>query len=336
MKENAIAFGVSSKEFMNILLTYYPNDTNENFDVYIFLDTKRVTENDIREVIGNHNHQVFKNAKYIILNDLYDYYVKKHGYEGKAKYFLYNHGCLFKILMPIYLQEKFGVKRTYVSDDDVFIFKDLSYMFNKYKEFGYKKENLFNLRNKDKYEVLAAFNEIFESNFTMEEINNFSINAGNVIYGYDPKLEYYFKRYMNHPMVHHLFFDFEGYTSWTVEQRFHHFNVHRLMKEKRIVDLIDSKDLRLMQNIDKNAIKNGTQPIYLKTAVPGLIHYPIGAKKPIFLRQFLKGIAWRFGFDYQPKYELTNILYDENWQPPTFKEIQKKIKDPNPKSKSLF
>ena len=65
--------------------------------------------------------------------------------------------------MPIYLKEKFGVKRTLVSDDDVFILNDLSYMWDEYKEFGIKKENLFYIRNKDKHEVMAAFNEIFES-----------------------------------------------------------------------------------------------------------------------------------------------------------------------------
>ena len=83
--------------------------------------------------------------KIIILNDLYDYYIEKHGYEGKAKDFLLSHGCLFKILMPIYLKEKFGVKRTLVSDDDVFILNDLSYMWDEYEEFGIKKENLLKL-----------------------------------------------------------------------------------------------------------------------------------------------------------------------------------------------
>ena len=48
---------------------------------------------------------------------------------------------------------------------------------------------------------------------------------------------YYFERFMKNEFAQHMFFDFEGYTSWTVEQRFHHFNVHRLMKEKMQVDL---------------------------------------------------------------------------------------------------
>jgi len=231
MKKNAVAIGVSSLEFMNILLTYYPKGIKETFDFYLFIDDTKVSSDEVNEVINMHNIPSFKTAKHIIIKDLYDYYADKHSYEGKAKDFLYTHGCLFKVLMPMYLKEKFGVERTYVSDDDVFIFNDLSYMFTKYKGFGYKKENLFNLRNKDKYEVLAAFNEIFEVDFSLEKMNALSINAGNIIYGEDPKMEYYFKRYMNHPMVHHLFFDFEGYTSWTVEQRFHHWNFHRLMEE---------------------------------------------------------------------------------------------------------
>jgi len=336
MKKNAVAIGVSSLEFMNILLTYYPKGIKETFDFYLFIDDTKVTSDQVNEVIGKHDIPSFKSAKHIIIRDLYDYYAEKHEYEGKAKEFLYNHGCLFKVLMPMYLKEKFNVNRTYVSDDDVFIFNDLSYMFTKYKEFGYKKENLFNLRNKDKYEVLGAFNEIFEVDFTLEQMNALSINAGNIIYGDDPKMEYYFKRYMNHPMVHHLFFDFEGYTSWTVEQRFHHWNFHRLMAEGRTVDILGPKDLRLMQNVNKKALANNEQPLYLRQVTPSLMHYAIGVKKPIFLRQFLRGIEWKFGFEYQPQYELKDILYDETWQPPAFKQVQAEMKGAKSKVTSLF
>jgi hypothetical protein len=321
--ENALAIGVSNREFMNILLTYYPKGVKETFDVYLFIDITRVTIDEIKAIIAEHDIELFNNATFIITREVYDYYTEKHGYEGKAKTFLYNHGALFKVLMPIYLAEKFGVKRTYTSDDDIFIFNDLSYMFTEYTEFAYKKENLFNFKNKDKYEVLAAFNEIFESDFTLDEMNALSLNCGNMMYTHDDKLEYYFKRFMNHPMAHHLFFNFVGYVSWTVEQRFHHFNIHRLMREGRAVDQLKSKDLRLMQNVDKEALANGIQPIYLKQVTPSLLHYAIGTKKPIFLRQFLQGIEWKFGFRYEPKYELKDILYDESWRPPAFKAIHK-------------
>ena len=63
---------------------------------------------------------------------------------------------------------------------------------------------------------------------------------------------------------------------------------------------------------------------------------PIGTKKPIFLRQFLQGIEWKFGFRYEPKYELKDILYDKAWKPPMFKEIYSKIKKPSPKLLSVF
>jgi hypothetical protein len=113
--------------------------------------------------------------------------------------------------------------------------------------------------------------------------------------------------------------------------------LHRLRKEGRTVDLLKSKDLRLMQNIDKNALSSGEQPTYLKNVVPSLIHYAIGTKKPIWLRQFLPGIAWRFdGFQYQPKYELKDILYNKDWVPPKWKDVQKKIKDGAIQKKSLF
>lgn len=334
--ENALAIGVSNLEFVNILLTYYPKDVKETFNVYLFVDNKRVTIDKVKEVISNHNVPLFTNATFINISDLYDYYAEKHGYEGRAKEMLYNHGCIFKILMPIYLQEHYGVKRTYTSDDDIFIFNDLSYMFEKYKEFGFKKENLFNLRAKNKYEVLGAFNEIFGTEFSLEQMNSLSVNAGNVIYGYDPDMEELIKRWMNHPMVHHLFFDYNGYTSWTIEQRWQHFNLHRLRAEGRKVDLLQSKDLRLMQNVDKKALAAGEKPIHLKEVTPSLLHYAIGVKKPIFLRQFLRGIEWKFGFEYQPKYELKDILYDEDWVPTPWKVVQAEIKGKTKKVYSVF
>jgi hypothetical protein len=335
MKENALAIGVSSLEFVNILLSYYPKGIKETFDIYLFVDDSKVDIDKLKGIFKEHDIPIFKNAEIIILNDLYAYYTKKHNYEGKSKEFLYGHGCLFKTLMPIYLREKYGVKRTYVSDDDIFILNDLSYMWQEYEGYAIKKENLFYIRNKDKHEVVKAFNEIFESNFTLEELNALSINAGNILYAEDPKLEYYFERFMKHPFVHHHFFNFKGYTSWVIEQRFHHFNLHRYMAEGKKVDFLKSKDLRLMQCLDK-MMKAGTPPEkYLKAVTPSLIHYAIGTKKPLWLNDFLPGLSWKFdGFQYEAKYELKDILYDKTWQPPSFKSVQKDQKEM--KLKSLF
>jgi len=306
MKKNAVGIGVSNLEWINIMLSYYPKDIDENFDIYLFVDTTKVKLNQIRHVIGNHNIPIFKKATLIDVKQLYKYYIEKHRYEGKAKEFLLTHGAMFKILMPIYLNEKYKVERTYTSDDDVFIFKDLSYMFDKYKGYAFKKENLFTLRNKDKYETLAAFNEMFESEFTLEEMNSLSLNCGNMLYGVDPKLEYYFERFMKHAWSHHMYYDFEGYTSWTVEQRFHHFNIHRLMKEGKTVEPFVGDDLRLVLSIGKTPSDKS-----LKSKVPALLHYAVGKKKPDFLRSFLPGIEWRFGFLYNAQYELKGKLYCE-------------------------
>jgi len=304
MKKNAVAIGTSNLEWINILLSYYPKDIQENFDIYMFVDTSKITINQVRHVIGNHDVPIFKKATFVDVQKLYKYYIEKHGYEGKAKEFLLTHGAMFKILMPIYLNEKFGVERTYTSDDDVFIFKDLSYLFEKYEGYAFKKENLFYLRNKDKYETLAAFNEMFESDFTLEQVNALSLNCGNLLYGIDPKLEYYFERFMKHSWSHHMYYDFEGYTSWTVEQRFHHFNIHRLLKEGHKVEPFKGEDLRLILSIGKNPPEKS-----LKSTVPSLLHYAVGKKKPDFLRSFLPGIEWRYGFKYEPQFELKDKLY---------------------------
>jgi hypothetical protein len=71
-------------------------------------------------------------------------------------------------------------------------------------------------------------------------------------------------------------------------------------------------------------MKAGTPPDkYLKVVVPSIIHYAIGTKKPLWLNDFLPGLEWRYGFTYEAKYELKDILYNKNWQPPSFKSVQK-------------
>ena len=318
-KPNALAIGVCNLEYTNILLTYYPKGLEENFDIYLFVDDQKISIEDLKNVIAQHDIPVWNNAEYIVINDVYDYYQEKHKYEGKAKEFLYTHGSLFKILMPCYLGDKFGVKKTYTSEDDTFIFSDLSNMFEDYKEFAYKKNGLFYFKGSHRYKELASYNQVFESDFNMEELNALPVFSGNVVYSADDKLEYYFERYVKHPFVHHLFFDFKGYTSWTVEQRFQHFNIHRLLKEGRTVDMIAPKDLRIYSAVNKDEDSTAQ---YLKQVTPALVHYGIGAKKPIWLRDFIRGISWKFdGFMYEPKYELKDILYDRNWSPDQFKNI---------------
>mgnify|MGYP001997434238 CR=1 FL=1 len=75
------------------------------------------------------------------------------------------HGAMFKILMPIYLNEKFGVERTYTSDDDVFIKED-----KRQKPCGEKKitqiksdlDEWSRTKNWERNQILVDFNQIPE------------------------------------------------------------------------------------------------------------------------------------------------------------------------------
>ena len=42
MKDNALAIGISSLEFTNILCSYYPKGIKENFDIYLFVDNTKI------------------------------------------------------------------------------------------------------------------------------------------------------------------------------------------------------------------------------------------------------------------------------------------------------
>lgn len=316
--KNALAIGICNLEYTNILLTYYPKGLNENFDIYIFIDSAKIAIEELRSVISQHNIPIWNNAEYIVINDVYDHYQEKYQYNDRAKEFLYTHGALFKILMPCYLEEKFGVTKTYTTEDDTFIFKDLSNMFNDYEQFAYKKNTLFYFKSSHKYREHESFNQVFESDFSMEELNSFPVYSGNIVYSSDPKLEYYFNRYLNHPYIQHLFFDFKGYTSWTIEQRFQHLNYHRLKRDGYKVDSISPEDLRIYSAVIKDEEVTEDYKL-LKQKIPALVHYGIGIKKPIWLRNFIKGISWLYdGFMYEPKYELKDILYDTSWQPDKF------------------
>jgi hypothetical protein len=327
MKKNAFAIGVSNLEYMNIMMTYYPRGIQENYDIYLFVDNRKDIIDELKEMIARHNVPVFNNATIINVKDLYDHYQERYQYEGEAKNFMYNHGCVFKILMPQYLWEKYDVKKVYTSDDDVFILNDLSSCFDEYSGWAFKKENLFYLRNADKYKMIDEYNSMFGTSFKLEELNRESVNAGNVMYDYDPKFEEYVHNFISNQYVHHLYKNNPGYTSWTLEQRFQHFNLHRLKSEGVKTDFIKGKDLRLVLSIADEAPDK-----FLKNVTPSLLHYAVGVKKPFFLRQFLPGIAWKYnGLQYEPLYELSDILYNKDWEPTRFKQL-----DVSRKTKSVF
>jgi hypothetical protein len=306
MKKYALAIGSSTLEYLNILLTYYPRDVIENFDIFFFFDSTKVSEKQIKDVIRKYNIKIFKDSNFIDLGELYKKYELKYSLAGKAKKMLYEHGCIFKILQPLYLIEEFGYEKVLSSDDDIFILRDLSPIFENYKEFSFKKEQLFRLRTSNRFDTLNAYNKIFNLNLTIEEANSLSVNAGNILSSKDESLSDHFYNFMINDFVHHLYFDYIGYTRWTVEQRFQQFNLHYLKAQGRSVEFFNSDDLRLVLSVDKEPDER-----YLKNAVPRLIHYAVGKKKPIYLNYFLKGIEWKYSVKYNPQYELKNKLFVE-------------------------
>lgn len=228
-----VGIGVSNLEFFNILLSYYPKNLNEDFKFFLFIDTNKLSISSVKNIIKKHDISIFNNAEYISIPLMYEYYEHLLNLKGKSKKILYEHGALFKALMPDYLYSKFGIEKTYSSDDDVFIFDDLTNTFNNYKGFSFKKDTTFTFKTSKKYEFLNAFNEIFESEFSLKRVNNLSLNSGNILSMYHPKLIYFFNKFINHPTVHHMFFDFKGYTKWTTEQRFQQFWMHWLIDENK-------------------------------------------------------------------------------------------------------
>jgi hypothetical protein len=94
-----------------------------------------------------------------------------------------------------------------------------------------------------------------------------------------------------------------------------------LIRDGHQIELLKSEDLRHCSKVVREEEVNDSQRL-LKVVTPKLIHYAVGAQKPIFLRNFIKGISWKYdGFMYQPKYELVDILYDSEWKPEKFKKI---------------
>jgi len=331
MKDNVLAIGVSHRDHFSIMMAYYPKDIHENFDIILFVDNRNDILQDIKDLIDHYNIPSFKNAKIVINTEMMDEYSSKFIFSERVNKFLFKFFLGFRLLVPIYLREHFNTKKTFAIDDDIFILRDLSPLFNKYQGWVFKKENLFDFKNKNKHRVLKEFNSVFNSDFTLSQMNSLSLNSGTIIYdNYDDKYPEYVKKFIENDYIQSMFFDHTGYSAWTVEQRFQHFNMHRLMKERNDTKLFEGKEVRLITSLGKE--REGDK--FIKIVVPYLIHYTVGVKKPLWLRKFIPGIAWRFN-DYQftPKFELKDILYNKHWEPTPFKLIHKKKKE---KVKSLF
>jgi len=330
MKDNVLAIGVSHRDHFSIMMEYYPKDISENFDIVLFVDNRNNILPDIKSLINEYDVPIFKNAKIVINSDLIEHYSNSLNLSDNARRFAKEYSACFKLFVPIYLREIFNVKKVFAIDDDIFILRDLSPIFDKYKGWAFKKENLFYIKNKNKHRVIQEFNSIFDTDFKLDELNALSLNSGTIIYDVDEKYTTYVNRFVENSYVQSMFFEHSGYSAWTVEQRFQHFNMHRLLKERDDIRLFEGKDVRLITSLGKE--EQGVK--FLKQVVPYLIHYTVGVKKPLWLRKFIPGISWRYeDREFVPKFELKDILYNENWVPEPFKLVHKKRKD---KFKSLF
>ena len=323
MKNNVLAIGVSHRDYFSIMMAYYPKDIDETFDIVLFVDNRNNILQDIKDLIEYYNVPIFKRAKIVIIEDLLNDCVQNFNPSERAKKFLFEFAACFKLFVPIYLKKHYNVQRVFAIDDDIFILRDLSPFFEKYKGWAFKKETLFNLKTKNKQDIINEFNSMLDTSFELNELNSLSLNSGTIMYDIDDMYTEYVKRFIENTFAQDLFFNNDGFSAWTVEQRFQHFNMHRLLKERDDTLLFQGSDVRLITGVgDDEPGQN-----YLKQTIPYIIHYTLGVKKPLWLRKFLPGIAWRFdGYVFHPKFELKDILYNENWKPLPFKLVHKKQK----------
>lgn len=321
---NGLVVTVSSAELFNIMLTYYPKNIVENFTAFIVYDDVKNENilNDIHTIIKEHDIPLFNNVTIINKDEIIDFYLSKYKCEGTDKKFLYQYPCHTQILIPAFIFDKFKITKLFTSDDDVLILRDLSYLFSNNIDFSAKKDSLYYLRTNGKYDILNAFNQIFNSNFTLDEINALPFFAGNLVLSYDDKLLDYFDRFLKSKYVQYMYYDHEGYTSWTISQRFFHFYMHKVMTYPDKTTKLMGPEMRFVLSL--SALDKTGDGREFKQSVPTILHYAIGVKKPLFMRKFLPGIAWRYNdFQYQPKYEWHDILYNENWTPTKFSKVQK-------------
>lgn len=321
---NVLAIGVSNRDYFNIMMSYYPKDITENYSIVLFVDNQNNILDDIKDLIKSHNIPVFNNAKIVVNSDLVIDYIKGQTLSEAAQKALTENVVYFKIIVPIYIKKVYNTTRVFAIDDDIFILKDLSPLFDKYDGWAFKKENLFSLKNSDRHKIAKQFNSVFNEDFKLKDLNSISLNSGTIMYDIDDNYVTHVNRFLENSIIQNISFNSVGFTAWTLEQRFQHFNMHYLMKNKHNVKLLDGSDIRLITNVGKEEL--GT--IYLKQATPYIIHYAIGVKKPMWLSKFLAGIAWKFNdFMVQPKFELKNILHNKDWVPVRANRVHIKKKD---------
>lgn len=316
--KNVLAIGISNKEFFNIILTYYPRENDETYSIVLFLDEHKVTVEEISDIINRHSIEAFKSAKIFYMKEILAHFDSKFpNLTTGDRNFLYAYNPNAKLILPIFLRDKFSTEKVYTLDDDVFIFKTLNSEFS--HDYAFKKETMFRLRGSLANETTKVFNSIFGTTFTIDELNKISLNSGTIVYNItkDSNYDQYVLRFIQSAFIQRVFYDYSGFTSWTLEQRFQHFNMHRLQNEFGI-DLLSAKEVNLTLGYDKHY---RVDKKYLVNVTPNLIHYACGVKKNLFLSQFLSGIEWVNGFKYIPLYELKETLYDFSYQPPKFKTL---------------
>lgn len=336
MSNNVVLIGVSSYEYINIMCSYYPRGINENFDVVFIIDEDKVSSEGLLKIFNEHDLDTFKSAKFINKNDIIEHYIQKlniqdtvtigkittwfakppGGYwkdvslklKGNAT-FARNYVLSFKIPAPQYVIDTMGYDKVFLLDDDIFIFNDISDIF-KYDKLMFKKDALFRIGNtKSDITLLDAYNDIFETSFSREDINSLPINSGSILYMNDSNLDYYFKRFIENEHINKIYYfnvssknNQRIYSTWTLEQRFWHFYMVKTIKEGR-GGLLSNQEVKVLINSGIPKDK------YLTVNMPKILHYAIGKQKTDFLTWALPGLSWKYdGFKYEPKYELTHKL----------------------------
>lgn len=275
--KNLIILGNNSRwlqSYFNNFL-FFDKDKISNYKISVIVDDRNFNFESISNVL-----LPYKNINLTCVrgSTLIENYLKENKSlsPNSILYIKYYH-LILKMLLPLWAFRS-GIKEFFYTDDDVFVFRDLSNFFDNYK----------NIFPKDFYpfssEEVKELNLIFNSSLEKPPY----ISTGHFLFNYDSSYEEYLLKFLSssyfidrflakHFDTENLTFKTKGkyYNSFFDDQRFFSFF---LVKEKDLSFFSAKNVLSLITKWEKN--KNQSKLLEnIKKAKYYLIHY--GADKDI-------------------------------------------------------
>ena len=282
-------------EMLDLLLFKYPKETKKDVLFHFVNDTRFVDQRkDIDDRIKNSDCDIKYNYQVHDSKDINKDAIQKVELNNKlSKLFFANYRFNIQFAVPIYFSSR--VDKILMTDDDIVIYLDPSFLFDKYGDaiiqVPFNKYDPNNISPQ-----FNAYKEVFNLDMTVEEYNKNTMGAGTFIYSFEDNFIDYFDRFYSNKILMQIFekhykkyedgYKNNGYVAKSFfADQFWNFYFKKMIKDRNKSLFFRDGDIRLILTRLKN--ENWLPKKMLKT--PTIIHYAAGTKKKLYI-PFLKSL----------------------------------------------